>query len=90
MIPCHSLWLFSIRCILHPEEGNFLLQIHTGLQHNVIWPYQANGLPLEFPTIADKLKERGYATHMVGKWHLGYFKEAYLPHKRGFDTYFGE
>lgn len=43
--------------------------------------------PAEF-TIADRLKERGYATMCVGKWHLGDAPE-FLPCKQGFDHYFG-
>ncbi|ELU01579.1 hypothetical protein CAPTEDRAFT_176799 [Capitella teleta] len=83
---------YYVQPICSPTRSQFMsgvYQIHTGLQHNVIWPAQANGLPLEFPTIADKMREAGYATHMAGKWHLGYYKEEYLPHNRGFDTYYG-
>ena len=43
-------------------------QIHTGLQHGVIWPAQPNGLPLKHPTIADKLRAAGYKTSAIGKW----------------------
>ncbi len=39
-------------------------------------------------TIADILKEQGYATACVGKWHLGHLPE-HLPTRHGFDSYFG-
>jgi len=47
------------------------------------------GLPLNETTIADYLKEEGYATSIVGKWHLGHSKKHYLPTKRGFDEWTG-
>ena len=40
--------------------------IHTGSQHGIIWAAQPNGLPLDSPTIADKLKEAGFSTHAIG------------------------
>ncbi len=46
------------------------------------------GLPLSETTIADRLKAAGYATGMVGKWHLG-LAPKFHPQKRGFDEYFG-
>ena len=64
-------------------------QIHTGLQHGIIWPSQANALPKNETTIANKLKESGYSTHMVGKWHIGFYKREFIPTQRGFDSFFG-
>jgi arylsulfatase B/arylsulfatase I/J len=55
----------------------------------VLWPASPRGLSLGETTIAEKLRETGYATHIVGKWHLGYFKNNYLPTNRGFDSFFG-
>lgn len=43
-----------------------------------------SGLPLTETTIANRLKEVGYATGLVGKWHLGPH-----PQQRGFDEFFG-
>jgi len=48
----------------------------------------AIGLPLTEKTLADHLKARGYATGLVGKWHLG-ATEAFHPQRRGFDEFFG-
>jgi len=63
--------------------------IHTGLQHGDIRACQPNSLPEEMPTLATMLHDAGYATHMVGKWHIGFYKEQVGPTRRGFDTFFG-
>ncbi|MDX1948711.1 MAG: sulfatase-like hydrolase/transferase [Pirellulaceae bacterium] len=46
------------------------------------------GLPLTETTLADRLKSAGYATGMVGKWHLG-DAEKFHPLSRGFQEYYG-
>jgi len=46
------------------------------------------GMPRDVPSLAEKLKTAGYATAMIGKWHIG-FKEGLRPHERGFDFHFG-
>jgi len=47
------------------------------------------GLKLEERTLAQALREAGYETAIVGKWHLGAFEEGYRPINRGFDHQYG-
>ena len=63
------------------------------------WPHHAHqwnmppgtmaGTNLNMTMLPAKLRQAGYATHMVGKWHQGFFKSDYLPTSRGFDTMSG-
>lgn len=46
------------------------------------------GLPMSETTLANRLKAAGYATGLVGKWHLGAAPEM-RPQRRGFDEFFG-
>lgn len=54
----------------------------------VLFPYTTSGLPDEELTIAEMLRKEGYATSIIGKWHLGH-KVDQLPLSQGFDTYYG-
>ena len=54
----------------------------------VFFPAGKNGLNPAEHTIADYLKESGYDTTCIGKWHLGDQRE-FLPTNNGFDHYFG-
>ncbi|WP_428666680.1 sulfatase family protein [Runella sp.] len=53
-----------------------------------LYPNAKVGLNPDETTIAELLKEKGYATGMFGKWHLGDRPE-FLPTKQGFDEYVG-
>lgn len=59
---------------------------HHVHQWNFDPPTTVVGLNLNMTTLPSKLKQAGYATHMVGKWHEGFATADYLPINRGFDT----
>lgn len=54
----------------------------------VLFPNSGGGLPADEVTLAELLKQKGYATGAFGKWHLGHLAK-FLPTSQGFDTYFG-
>ena len=51
--------------------------------------YKDLGLPETEITLAELFRRGGFATGMVGKWHLGHSKIEYFPIHRGFDEYLG-
>ncbi|KAJ8297960.1 hypothetical protein KUTeg_024491 [Tegillarca granosa] len=57
--------------------------------HGIIENNAPGFLPEKFKLLPQKLKDLGYATHMVGKWHLGFCNLRYTPTYRGFDTFMG-
>ena len=56
--------------------------------NTVFFSESFTGIPDKEITIPEILKEKGYATGIVGKWHLGHHYQ-YLPLQQGFDEYFG-
>lgn len=60
----------------------------AGVPGNVSSSHGKAGMPAEQVTIAEMMKEAGYATGHVGKWHLGYTPET-MPNGQGFDLSFG-
>ena len=49
----------------------------------------AQGMLLDERTVAEALRDAGYATWMVGKWHLGEWQTKHLPLARGFQHHYG-
>ncbi len=56
--------------------------------HNALGPDNTHGINASETTLAEMLKEMGYATGIFGKWHLGHHKK-FLPTRHGFDEWFG-
>lgn len=54
----------------------------------VYFPGQSVGLNPTEVTVAERLKDKGYTTQIIGKWHLGDQPE-FLPTRQGFDHYLG-
>ncbi len=70
-----------------PSRASFLTGRwpHHTHQYN-IHPDVQLGANINMTMIPAKLKTAGYKTHIVGKWHEGFYDPMYLPINRGFDT----
>jgi arylsulfatase A len=56
--------------------------------HGALGPTAKHGINANEMTLAELVKQKGYATAAVGKWHLGSLPQ-FLPVKHGFDQYYG-
>lgn len=91
---------FNEAYVCYPACGPSRAGIMTG-RHHLRFGFQSNpdqvvptapgnliGLPSEEPTLAELMKKQGYATALIGKWHLGIIPECH-PCNRGFDEFYG-
>mmetsp|Transcript_17826 Transcript_17826/g.22970 ORF Transcript_17826/g.22970 Transcript_17826/m.22970 type:complete len:574 (+) Transcript_17826:93-1814(+) len=62
---------------------------HNGMNYQVLSADSAFGLPLHHKIMPEYLQDLGYKTHILGKWHLGFFNRKYMPTFRGFDSHVG-
>lgn len=60
-----------------------------GMQYGVVEPQLTNALGLDETTLAEILRDGGYTSYMLGKWHLGHHSPLHLPTARGFDSFLG-
>src|SRR6476646_10555827 len=87
----------SVRCTNGYVSGPYCSPTRAGLltgRYQTRFGHEFNaggadaGLPTTEATLADRLKAAGYATGLVGKWHLG-GAPRFHPQRRGFDEFFG-
>jgi len=64
--------------------------IRFGMMRNTVEPGETFGLPSDEETIAEAFARGGYRQRaLIGKWHLGDQRQAYLPNNNGFTSFFG-
>ena len=81
---------YSAYCVCSASRASLMTGCYQARLNmpGVLGPHSNIGLHPDEVTIADLVKTRGYATQMIGKWHLG-DKPQTLPTAQGFDHYFG-
>jgi arylsulfatase A-like enzyme len=67
--------------------GRYQYRLPVGLEEPIAGSHPA-GLPPSHPTLPSLLKKAGYATTLIGKWHLGSLPD-YGPLKSGYDHFYG-
>src|SRR5258706_4109707 len=68
--------------------GRYPQRLAIGLEEPLGDANMTIGIPPDHPTIATQIRQAGYDTALIGKWHLGNLKE-FGPNRHGFDEFYG-
>ena len=68
--------------------GRYQYHFRGGLEEPLVRQAQRYGLPPEHPTLPSLLRDAGYNTALIGKWHLGSLP-SFGPLKSGYQRFFG-
>jgi arylsulfatase A-like enzyme len=75
------------RCAFH--TGRYPQRLAVGLEEPLTRQSGSDiGLPPSHPTVSSLLRNNGYDTALIGKWHLGW-KPEFGPNRHGYDEFFG-
>ena len=83
---------YYVQPLCSPTRSTFMTgryPMHTGIGPDVIVAGQPYGVPARETFMPELLRDAGYDTHAIGKWHLGSCDERYEPTYRGFNSYSG-
>jgi arylsulfatase A len=82
---------FSSANVCTPSRAGLLTgryPVRSGMSVGVVYPHSTYGLPQSEITIAKVLRDAGYRTSMLGKWHLGSVADSW-PTRHGFQSFWG-
>ncbi|KAL4235780.1 hypothetical protein ACF0H5_004171 [Mactra antiquata] len=81
-----------VQPVCTPSRHSWMTGVYpfkVGLQRAALFAQTAQCSPLDLTFLPQRLQKLGYATHMVGKWHLGMCNWNCTPTYRGFDSFLG-